>query len=229
MFEELGPYAKLLGEISCISKRRGKLRGHAKDPITSGLSLEAFCPKDYWEKTGVEMCLLGAGGSSLALTTYFMKSKSKVEWPSKIYVTNRSIPRLEEMKKIHKKIGSELKVEYFHCPNPEDNDKVVNQLKPGSMVVNATGLGKDASGSPITDAAQFPENGFVWEFNYRDDLVFLDQANAQKEIKNLIIEDGCIYFIHGWTRVIAEVFNVFIPTEGPKFEKLSEIAASTRR
>ena len=53
------------------------------------------------------------------------------------------------------------------------------------MVVNATGLGKDAPGSPITDAARFPENGSAWEFNYRGDLVFLDQANAQKEALNL--------------------------------------------
>ena len=229
MFDELGPYAELLGEISSISKRNGKLRGHAKDPITSGLSLEAFCPKEHWEKTGAEMCLLGAGGSSLALTTYFMKSKPKNEWPSKIFVTNRSIPRLEEMQKIHKELDSSLEIEYFHCPTPEQNDEVVNKLKPGSMVINATGLGKDAPGSPITDMAQFPENGFAWEFNYRGDLVFLDQANAQKKARNLTIEDGWVYFIHGWTRVIAEVFDIFIPTEGPKFDKLSEIAANTRK
>ena len=226
MFEELGPYAELLGEISSISKRDGKLRGHAKDPITSGLSLEAFCPKDHWQNTGAQVCLLGAGGSSLALTTYFMKSKPKNEWPSKIYVTNRSLPRIEEMRTIHKQINPGIEIEYHHCPRPEDNDRIVNKLKPGSMVINATGLGKDAPGSPVTDAAGFPENGFAWEFNYRGDLVFLEQANIQQKAKNLIIEDGWAYFIHGWTRVIAEVFDIDIPTEGPEFDKLSEIAAS---
>ena len=229
MFEELGPYAELLGEISSISKRNGKLRGHAKDPITSGLSLEAFCPKDHWQKTGAQVCLLGAGGSSLALTTYFMKSKPKDEWPSKIYVTNRSLPRIEEMRSIHKHINPGIEIEYHHCPKPEDNDRIVNKLKPGSMVINATGLGKDAPGSPVTDAAGFPENGFAWEFNYRGDLVFLDQANIQQQAKNLIIEDGWVYFIHGWTRVIAEVFDIDIPTEGPEFDKLSKIAASARK
>ena len=94
------------------------------------------------------------------------------------------------------------------------------------MVVNATGLGKDRPGSPLTDAVEFPENGIVWEFNYRGDLVFLDQANAQKAQKNLTIEDGWIYFIHGWTRVIAEVFHRDIPTSGPEFDQLSEIAAN---
>ena len=229
MFDELGPYAELLGEISCISKRDGKLRGHAKDPITSGLSLEAFCPKDHWKKTGAEMCLLGAGGSSLALTTYFMKSKPGNEWPSKIYVTNRSLPRLEEMQKIHEGLKSGLNIEYFHCPTSKQNDEVVNRLKPGSMVVNATGLGKDAPGSPITGAAQFPLNGFAWEFNYRGELIFMDQARAQQKAKNLTVEDGWVYFIHGWTRVIAEVFDIDIPTSGIEFDKLSKIAADTRK
>jgi len=229
IFDELGPYAELLGEISCISKRNGKLRGHAKDPITSGLSLEAFCPKDHWEKTGAQMCLLGAGGSSLALTTYFMQSKTLSERPSKIYVTNRSLPRLEEMQAIHKKINPGIEMEYFHCPKPEQNDEVVNRLKPGSLVINATGLGKDAPGSPITNAAKFPQEGYAWEFNYRGNLVFLEQANMQKQSKHLTIEDGWIYFIHGWTRVIAEVFDIDIPTAGPEFDKLSEIAANTRK
>ncbi len=228
-FDELGSYAGMLGEISSISKRNGKLRGHAMDPITSGLSLEAFCPDDHWGKTGGELCLLGAGGSSLALTAYFIKSRSVEQRPSRICVTNRSLRRLEEMERIHKEIGSSLKIEYFHCPHPEDNDKIVNRLKPYSMVVNGTGLGKDAPGSPLTDAAKFPENGFAWEFNYRGDLLFLDQANAQKETKKLMIEDGWVYFIHGWTRVISEVFDIEIPTRGPRFDKLSGIASNVRK
>ena len=95
-------------------------------------------------------------------------------------------------------------------------------------MINATGLGKDAPGSPLTDSVEFPENGYVWEFNYRGDLVFLDQAFSQKEKKNLTIEDGWIYFIHGWTRVVAEVFHIEIPTRGPEFDKLCDIAASVR-
>ena len=106
---------------------------------------------------------------------------------------------------------------------------IVNSLKPGSIVVNATGLGKDAPGSPLTDAAIFPENGMAWDFNYRGELVFMDQAKAQQKSRNLHIEDGWIYFIHGWTRVIAEVFHIDIPTSGPVFDKLSEIAAGTRK
>lgn len=233
MFEYLDPYADLLGEISSISKRTNGsggtlLRGHAKDPITSGLSMEAFVPADHWEKTGAELCLLGAGGSSLALTTYIMKQKPKAQWPSRIVVTNRSAGRLEEMKRIHSSINPGIRVDYVLAPQAEINDKVVAALKPRSLVVNATGLGKDAPGSPLTDAAQFPEGGLAWEFNYRGDLVFLDQARKAAAGRGLTIEDGWVYFIHGWTRVIAEVFDVDIPTSGPGFEALSRIAESTR-
>jgi len=229
MFDGIGPYAKLLGEVSSISKRDGELWGHAKDPITSGLSLEAFLPENHWQKTGGEVCLLGAGGSSLALTIYLMQRAPEQNRPSKIHVTNRSKPRLENMRRIHESINAPIPVEYTHAPTPEGNDAVVNRLKPGSLVVNATGLGKDAPGSPITDAAVFPQDGLAWEFNYRGDLVFLEQANAQKEARNLLVEDGWVYFIHGWTRVIAEVFHLDIATEGPEFDELSRIAAEARK
>lgn len=227
-FEYLDPYAELLGEISSISKRFGQLRGDAKDPITSGLAMEAFVPKSYWEETGAELCILGAGGSSLALTCYIMKQKPRSEWPSRIIVTNRSEPRLAHMRAIHAKINPGIPVEYMYAPNPSVNDTVVGALKPGSMVVNATGLGKDQEGSPLSGCAKFPERGLIWEFNYRGNLVFLDQAKMQEKTRALEIEDGWIYFIHGWTRVMAEVFNREIPASGPVFDELCRIAAEQR-
>ena len=82
-------------------------------------------------------------------------------------------------------------------------------------MINATGLGKDAPGSPLTDAARFPERAIVWDLNYRGDLVFLDQARAQEKRRSLQVEDGWTYFLHGWTQVIAEVFHIGIPVRGP--------------
>lgn len=229
LFEGSGPYTQLLEEASSISKRGTQLWAHAKDPITSGLSLEAFMPKGYFEKRDTVMLLLGAGGSSLALTLYLIeKAKDSKDVPKRIIVTNRSQKRLEEMKSIHASLEYPFQIEYILCPTAKENDQVVSTLPEGSVVINATGLGKDGPGSPLTDDVSFPQNGYVWEFNYRGDLVFLDQANAQKESKGLIIEDGWVYFIHGWTRVIAEVFHIDIPTSGPEFDELSRIAQSTR-
>jgi len=228
LFEELDPYARIMGEISCISKRNGKLIGHAKDPITSGLAIEAFLPARYWIETGAAALLLGAGGSSIAITSYLMQATHGANRPSKIIVTNRSQPRLEEIQHIHQKLETTVPTKYFLAPRAADNDAVFNDLPPGSLVVNATGLGKDAPGSPLTDGAEFPAKGIVWELNYRGDLIFLEQAEAQQESRHLQIEDGWVYFIHGWTRVMAEVFDIDIPVKGSQFDQLSVIAGRFR-
>ena len=227
-FDRLDGFAELMGEISSISKDEGSLVGHAKDPITSGLALEAFLPRQHWERTGAEALVLGAGGSAIAVTWYMLQRSHGNNRPSRLIVTNRSLPRLEDIRRFHERIGADLPIEYHHTPAAELTDRLMAGLKPGSLVINATGLGKDAPGSPLTDAAPWPEGGLAWDFNYRGDLVFLEQARAQQAAKRLHIEDGWVYFIHGWTRVIAEVFHIDIPTSGQRFDELSRIAAETR-
>ena len=69
-------------------------------------------------------------------------------------------------------------------------------------------------------------DSLVWEINYRGNLIFKDQADAQKEAKHLHVEDGWIYFIHGWTQVIAEVFHISI--KGKILDELSEIAKNVQ-
>jgi shikimate 5-dehydrogenase len=227
-FDDLDEFADMMGEVSSISKRGARLAGHAKDPITSGLALEAFLPRDHWRRTGAEAFVLGAGGSAIAITWYLMRPERGANRPSRILVANRSTPRLEEMRHIHQRFGATVPVEYLHTPSPAMSDAIMERLKPGSLVINATGLGKDGPGSPLTDAGRFPQDGIVWEFNYRGDLLFLRQARAQQQARHLQVEDGWIYFVHGWTRVVAEVFHVEIPTSGPVFDELSRIAASVR-
>jgi len=172
--------------------------------------------------------VLGAGGAAIAITWHLMQRKHGPNRPSKIIVANRTQGRLEEMKELHQRIGCDLPVEYRLAPAPQQSDEILKSLRPASLVINATGLGKDAPGSPLTGGALFPQNGLAWDFNYRGDLLFLKQARAQQAQRNLFIEDGWVYFIHGWTRVIAEVFHVDIPARGPVFDELARIAASTR-
>ncbi len=229
LFDELDPHAELLGEVSGIAKRSAsRLCGYAKDPITSGLSLEAFLPPGHWRKTGADALILGAGGSSIALSCAMLDPKHGDNVPRRLFVTNRSPGRLHEIEAIHKKLGVTIPVEYIHTPRPEDNDRVLARLAPHSLVANATGLGKDAPGSPLSDAAVFPEHGLAWDFNYRGDLHFLAQARRQAASRHLHVEDGWVYFLHGWTRVMEEVFHVAIPARGPGFDALGKIAASTR-
>ncbi len=225
LFDEQDSYVSLTREASCLSKDKGRLIGQAKDPISSGLALEAILPQGYWEKTWGEVFVIGAGGSSIAITSYLLQNSRGANRPAKIIVSNRSLPRLDEIRRIHEEIGTEIPREYVHTPRPAENDLIMKKLPDYSLVINATGLGKDAPGSPVTDQARFPRNGIAWDFNYRGELLFLRQARLQMRERNLTVEDGWIYFIHGWTRFIAEVFQIDIPVQGKVFEDLSQIAA----
>jgi len=224
LFDYLDPYALQFGELSSISKKDGLLCGHAKDPITCGLALEEFLPKNYWkenEKAGV--MIMGAGGSAISMCSYFMKKEFEGNYPSKIIVANRSKPRLEEIEKINETLNPvNIKCEYYLTTEEGQNDEVLKIMKRGSLIINATGLGKDRPGSPLTDAALFPENAIVWEINYRGDLKFMHQALKQQKERNLIVEDGWMYFVYGWTAVIAEVFNK--PIEGELLREMDRIA-----
>ena len=228
IFEYLDPYALAFGELSSISKLDGELKGHAKDPISSGLALEAFIPKNHWKNTGGEVFIMGAGGSAIAMGAYLMQKRFKGNYPSKIIITNRSFPRLEKIESIFKKLNPGcIEFEYYHNPEAVQNDKVLKNISPDSLIVNATGLGKDRPGSPLTDGCEFPERSLIWEINYRGDLKFMYQAIKQKEERDLTIEDGWVYFVHGWTQVIAEVFHIDI--KGEIFDELDEIAKSFRK
>lgn len=226
LFDYMDPYAERFEELSSISKKNGRLEGYAKDPISSGLSLEAFVPKGFWREHGGEALIMGAGGSALAISAYLMKKEWGDDVPSKIIITNRSQPRLDSAKSKLDGINSKVEMEYHLCPNPEENDALLGKLKPYSLIVNATGLGKDRPGSPLTDQCSFLENSLVWEINYRGDLRFMYQALEQKDTKKLHVEDGWIYFIHGWTQVISEVFHADITPE--MFVRLEKIANSIR-
>ena len=229
LFDIIDDHALFMGETSCLSKQGSKLVCHAKDPISSGLALDAFLPPGYFANTDAELFSMGAGGSTIALSWHLLRHQRGADMPARVVISNRSQPRLDAIRRIHDGLRVTVPVEYVLAPKPEDNDRVMATLAPGSLVINATGLGKDAPGSPLTDSGVFPERGIAWDLNYRGNLVFLDQARHQKESRKLRIENGWIYFIHGWTQVVAEVFHINIPTSGPRFDVLAEIADRTAR
>lgn len=227
LFDEIDPFSRLMSETSCLSKTDAGLACHAKDPISSGLALEAFVPDQYWARTGAQVLSMGAGGSTIAITWYLSTPERGANRPSSILVSNRSQPRLDHVRNVHGMLDADVHFDYVLAPEPADNDRLIADLLPGSLVINATGLGKDAPGSPVTDAAVFPSTGLAWDLNYRGDLVFLEQAKAQSSTLSHV-EDGWIYFLHGWTQVIGEVFHVAIPSSGPSFDELSLAAKATR-
>jgi len=123
-------------------------------------------------------------------------------------------------------LDTDIEFEYIQNAEPKKNDEIMADMPDGTVVVNATGKGKDTPGSPVTNAGLFPREGIAWEINYRGELDFWHQAMAQKESRNVFVEDGWLYFLHGWTQVISEVLHLDI--DEPTFNKLAEVAEDLR-
>ncbi|MGH3690439.1 MAG: shikimate dehydrogenase family protein [Microbacterium sp.] len=224
LFDELDPFAVSCSEISSISKRGRTLSGRAKDPITVDLALNDFLPADHFARTGGAVVILGAGGSGTALSWALAE---RADAPSKITVTARTQDKLDHLREVHRQHGTrEGLIEYVVTASPEDADALVAAAPAGSVIANATGLGKDRPGSPLTDDVVFPERAYVWEFNYRGSLEFLHQAEAQAATRGLHVVDGWRYFIHGWSQVVADVFELDLTPE--VVERLAEAAESVR-
>jgi shikimate dehydrogenase len=227
LFDELDPYARLCEEVSCISKRDGRVIGHAKDPITAGRSLRALLGPGYFRRTGGEVLCLGAGGAGTAISVYLIGGQTPADPPGRIVMVDKSQESLDAARRAHGRLGpSSTEIEYVENAHPAENDELLDALPPGSLIVNASGMGKDIPGSPVTDSARFPERGVVWELNYRGELDFLRQARRQERTRDLRVEDGWLYFLHGWSEVIAEVFHVELTPE--RFELLSTEAEAIR-
>ena len=226
MFEYLDPYAQLTHELSSISKLEGRLEGHAKDPITAGLSLDAIIEPGYVRRTGGLVLCFGAGGSAVATLLHLINKPDAGDRPERFVVVNRSQPRLDHMRAMVEQLQTDIEVEYIFNADPQRNDAIMAGMRAGSIVINATGMGKDTPGSPITDHGLFPHHGIAWEFNYRGELDFLHQAERQRAARDVYVEDGWVYFVHGWTQVVAQVLHVDLTPE--LFEQLNLAAAAVR-
>ena len=221
MFDELDDFAASVGEISSIAVRDGKTLGAAKDPITAGLSLEEVLADDHFAQ-GAEVLCLGAGGAGTAIGWYLGQ---RTDPPARMTFVDVSGERLRHLREVL--LAHAPEVELRTLPAAEaDVAALLAALPPRSLVVNATGLGKDRPGSPLPEAARFPERAVVWELNYRGSLEFLAQARRQQEDRELTVVDGWRYFIHGWSQVIAEVFDLRM--EPALVARLAEAAESVR-
>lgn len=227
LFDGLTDEAECCGEVSALYKRDGQLWGHACDPTNSGLAMNHFLGPAYWQRyPEAAMVLLGAGGAAVAQVVHVLTQAPFR--PSTILLIDRNADRLAHLRTIIDRFpDSGVRFDLVHNAEALVNDRLVAGLPPHSLVINATGMGKDLPGSPLTDAARFPRDGAAWELNYRGERLFLQQARRQAAERNLIVEDGWRYFLLGWSSVIGYVFDVVItPARFERFAAVSEMLRS---
>jgi shikimate 5-dehydrogenase len=223
LFDEVDPDAAALGEVSAIAKRPvppaegpSRLIGYVSDPLSGGSSLDALLGGGYFGRTGAQVLIFGAGGSAAALALHLLRKADPADRPTELTIVNRSAPRLQRLEQLLAPwraalpSNDTLPCRFVLNEDPHVNDLLLAELPPGSIVANATGMGKDRPGSPVTDEAPFPPYGIAWDFNYRGELDFLRQARAQAPDRQLHVEDGWDYFVRGWAQVISYVLDVRI-------------------
>lgn len=226
-FARLDPDATRLKEVACIVRQPdGTLNGSAKDAFTSILSLNHIVPEAYWAGTGAEILCLGVGGSGQAFALGLLTRYPTDALPRRIHLVARNERRIEQARAVLHSLPENHRIDYHIAATPPETDSLLAPLPPGSLIANATGMGKDVPGSPLSDSAPFPPEAIAWDFNYRGDLTFLRQAERQSESRGVKTHDGWIYFLYGWMNVMAEVFGFEVSPE--VFQKLAGIAEAHR-
>jgi shikimate dehydrogenase len=226
LFDEVDDYAQLLGEVSCIARHDGRLLGWATDPISAGRALEEILDPGYFSRTGGEVLCFGAGGAGNAITLYILTKLPREERPRRITVTDPASERLTMLEALHRRLSSDVHIEYIQNGDALVGEERVARLPDHSLVINATGMGKDRPGSPVSDDVRFPRHGIAWELNYRGELRFLHTAWERRDERKLRVEDGWAYFILGWTTVMERVFQRLITPD--ELATLADVAAFAR-
>lgn len=193
LFADLDPIARACEEMNAVRRAGSDLHGYARDPISVGRVVDRI-----WPRREGEVICIGAGGTARALIYHLLAIRGE---PVRVVCADRSEAALGETVRLSPRPI---------VPRAGDGpwDELITAAPPGSLIVNATGLGKDRTGSPITDRARFPERAIIWELNYRGELHFLDRARAQAAEDALEVHDGWRLFCHGWAAALGAVLEL---------------------
>jgi shikimate dehydrogenase len=190
--------AVLTREVNALAAADGVLRGYANDARSLGHVLPDV----------PHVVCLGAGGAGTALLLALRAGCDAV-------FADPDQRALDDLRAVADRAGLGP-VRYARLSGPADADALVAAVRDPALVVNATGLGKDAPGSPVSDAAPFRPGMLAWDFNYRGELAFLRQAGAH----GASTMDGWDYFVAGWAGCLTAIAGVpFTPERLARFAR----------
>ena len=196
--DELDGMASLCREISVVRRDGDRLAGSAIEPQSVAGALAEIVPPSHWAETGGRLLVLGAGATTTALLVH-LYALGDTDAPSAVGLVDVRAERAEALRDALERWRPGLDV---LTPTPEEAIAVLRGLPPGSLVVNATGLGKDRPGSPLPSPAPWPRGALVWDLNYRGELEFLEDARRAADELGLRVHDGWGLFVHGWSEAL---------------------------
>jgi shikimate dehydrogenase len=224
--------ASLLHEVNALSTHDGAVVGYARDPLAVARVLPSVLGA-HWMPRRSDVACFGAGGagSAIALTLLYRMADhvfaAREDVPRRLTFVDTDAARLEALRSLLTALPPvRASVVYTQHADARLNDAIIARLPPGSLVINATGLGKDHPGSPLTQHAMFPEGSTAWELNYRGTLEFLATAQTQATTRTVSVHDGWDYFLHGWTQALSPILDIEITAE--RFAALARAAMPLR-
>ena len=223
LFDLFTPAATLCDEISCIYKRGGQLIADVVEIDSFQVALTSWLGAGYFARRRTELLCLGAGGAATALLAYLGTVAALADRPVTFTLVDRDPERLAHKEGLLARLPPlNFVIKLVEVGAGEPLDGLVTGLPAGSLIVNATGMGKDLPGSPLSEAVQWPLEAAVWELNYRGELLFLHQAGRQMNARRLQLQDGWTLFCAGWAASVGRVFDQ--PLLGDPFATLCDLA-----
>ncbi len=222
-FDLLEPLSTILNEIGVVFKREGELCGGVSDVESGSVILASLTSSKVWLEGNRHAYILGAGGAGLA--ALWNLGYRGVGEAKQITIVDPDPYRREMAKRISSDSSFLCHVTVTAGVDGQA-DECINGSEHGSLVINATGLGKDRAGSPVSSEFVFPCAATVWDFNYRGELEFLKLAESQAALRGLVIHDGFDYFACGWSFVMSRVAGR--PWSLEVFSQFLSVAAAAR-
>lgn len=196
-FCQVDPLANLTAEINAIRRDPDGLSGFARDPVSVGRVVDRI-----WPGCDRQVVCLGGGGTAIALLAHLARQAVR---PSAVTVCETDHSQVEELRRFTVRLDTDVPIIVRDDSDRGTWDAVVRAAQPGSLIVNATGLGKDRPGSPVTDNVAFPTGAVAWELNYRGDLHFLRLASQGS---GRTAHDGWALFCHGWAAALTAILDL---------------------
>lgn len=208
--------ADLTREFNALATKT-TLEGYARDAMSLTYvlpSLAAHLPAGTL--AGRHVLCLGAGGAATALllALHFnissdMTASARSDRPGYVTFADTSQAALRALRSVATRANLDsTRLAFVHVQGASDCDRLVGILPTSALVINATGLGKDQWGSPLSEAALLSPGMVAWDLNYRGNLTFLRQAAA----RGAWPVDGWDYFTTGWAAALTAITSVSLTT-----------------
>jgi len=199
-FDDLDGLAVECHEVNAVRRHEdGRLSGYARDPISVGQVVDGI-----WPERDADLLCLGSGGTAIALGRHLLARGQG----GRLQFIDREPAQTSHFTDVIGTVAGDgpFNIEAKAADGPYDD--LVAGARPGTLIVNATGAGKDRAGSPVTDGVEFPRECVFWDLNYRGELGMLATARMQADAHKLRVHDGLSLFCHGWAAALSAVLGL---------------------